>query len=170
MIIIKQKNFVVLSTWPFMKRCCLPTNPSPPGTSFVARPVKTTSYLPVKKRHSSGSTSMPMLFSCWTSIQESGRHAPRIFVQTAEGGPRQVDGRPKLRPAGPGQMDQRTVLHRPVARRNILHGVPKLLGKRWICLMADLKTFQFNAGHQPARHRTTKRENSLKIFFGSYYS
>ena len=145
MIIIKQKNFVVLSTWPFMKRCCLPTNPLP-GTSFVARPVKTTSYLPVKKRHSSGSTSMPMLFSCWTSIQESGRHAPRIFVQTAEGGPRQVDGRPKLRPAGPGQMDQRTVLHRPVALRNILHDVPKLLGKRWICLTADLKTFQFNAG------------------------
>ena len=101
--------------------------------------------LPAKKRHNSGSTSMPMLFSCWTSIQESGRHAPRIFVQTAEGGPRQVDGRPKLRPAGPGQMDQRTVLHRPVARRNILHGMPKLQDKRWICLTADLRTFQFNA-------------------------
>ena len=25
-----------------------------------------------------------------------------------------MDGRPKVRPAGPGRMDQRTVLHRPV--------------------------------------------------------
>ena len=56
-----------------------------------------------------------------------------------------MDGRPKLRPAGPGQMDQRTVLHWPVARRNIHHDVPKLLVKRWIYLTAGLRTFKFNA-------------------------
>jgi hypothetical protein len=31
------------------------------------------------------------------------------------------------------------------ALHNILHDVPKVLGKRWICLAADLRTFQFNA-------------------------
>ena len=118
---------------------------------------------------------MPMLFSCWTSIQESGRHAPRIFVQTAEGGPRQVDGRPKLRPAGPGQMDQRTFLHRPVARRTSEHPPwrAQVAGQALDLFdgrFEDVPIQRRSVDHQTARHRTTKRENSLKIFFGSYYS
>ena len=34
----------------------------------------------------------------------------------------------------------------------------------------DVPIQRRSVDHQPARHRTTKRENSLKIFFGSYYS
>ena len=63
-----------------------------------------------------------------------------------------------------------------VALRNILHDVPKLLGKRWICLTADLKTFQFNAGQWITNQHVIEQLNakiplkfSLEVIIVNYF-